>query len=136
MIDAQPPDDILRVSERAVREDKFPPRQRIYGMAERRIGEHRRNVDVMDEMEKLRRLEPIDRHQARKRRAMLDIKVLLDTSRFRGVDVEIARDEGGHALVDLREEIAFRRIERVVEIENPGFDRRKIVGGRRWPAAM
>src|SRR5690554_3579483 len=76
----------------------------------------------MHEIEKGFRLAAMNRHQAGKRRAMLDIELLLDTARFREINLQKVADIGGHLLIHLREEITGRRIKRVVEVEDPGID--------------
>jgi len=76
-------------------------------------------------------LDAMHGHQARKRRPVIDIELLLHALGLDGVDAQQVHDEGAHLLVDPREEVAGGRVERVVEIEDPMFDLQK--GGRRQP---
>ncbi len=62
------------------------------------------------------------RHQPAQRRAVLVEEPLLHALRFCPVHLEHLRDKLCHALVDLAEQPAGSRIERVVEIEHPSVD--------------
>jgi hypothetical protein len=60
-------------------------------------------------------------HEAAQGRAMLDKERLLARHGIFGAIAEFGLEELAHALVDLREQVAARRVEGVVEIENPGL---------------
>ena len=79
-------------------------------------------IDLVDEVEKLVRIEPVLGHQAAHRRAIALVIILLDAERVLARHLEIGRDELADALVDLVLEIEMMRVERVVEIEHPGLD--------------
>src|SRR3546814_13394845 len=65
-------------------------------------------------------------HQPGERGAVAMEIVLLDPPRLDRVATEKARDISADPLVDPREQVRRRRIERVVEIEDPGVDMGKI----------
>ena len=75
-------------------------------------------------------------HQAMQRRAVIAVVALLQRPRFgigQAGDVDhVVRDQQ----VDLREEIALTRIERVVEIEDPVGDVGEVRGGGSWDVSM
>ena len=79
-------------------------------------------VDLMHDFEKLVRLETVLLHQAAQRRAVAPVIVLLQPERFVVRDFEEVDDVVADALVDLLPQIEMMRIERVVEIEDPGLD--------------
>ncbi len=58
-------------------------------------------------------------HEARKCGPVCIIKLLLHMASFSRVEPKQVLDKGRHTLINLREQIALGRIERVVEIENP-----------------
>src|SRR5262249_36431889 len=101
------------------RENKLTARQARDGLSEVRSVSNRREVDVVYEIHKCLGMDAMLRHQARKRRSVIVIEVLLYFSCGGGVKPKQILDEGGHALVDRSEKIALGRIQRVVEIENP-----------------
>ena len=76
----------------------------------------------MDEIEEILGLDVMLDHQPAQCRAVFVEHRLLDEPRFGLVDVEQLRHEGADPDVDLVEQPAARRIERVVEIEHPGVD--------------
>src|ERR1700746_163847 len=93
-------------------------------------------IDLMDDFEKLIRLEIVLFHQAAKGRAVTPIVVLLQVESFFGRDFEEIGNVIANALVNLLPQIEMVRIKRVIEIEDPGldfFEVRGIYG--RWPAA-
>ncbi len=61
-------------------------------------------------------------HQPGQRGAVRMEIALLDAECLFAVHAQQVADEGGHALVDMREQIGARRIERIVQIEDPGVD--------------
>ena len=73
----------------------------------------------MDVGEEVLRVDAVKLHQPIQGRAVDAIVLFLQAARFARIHIEKARDIGGHARVDLGEEVAMRRIERVVEVEHP-----------------
>ena len=76
----------------------------------------------MDEIEKVVRIDVMLRHQPGERGAMAKEIGLLDPPRLPPVSAEKPGDIVRHLGVDLREEIGARRVEGVVQIEDPGAD--------------
>ena len=77
------------------------------------------SMTLWERGEELARIELVHGHQPRERRAELPVVGLLQMPRVDVGNAEIMRDELAHAVVHLCEQVAFRRIERVVEIEDP-----------------
>lgn len=84
------------------------------------------HVDVVDEIEELLRLDTVDGHQAREGGAVVAVVLLLQAVSLLAVDIQQLADEGPHLDVDLREQVAGRRIKRVVQVEHPDVDLREI----------
>src|SRR5215510_16138768 len=76
-------------------------------------------VEIMHIIEKRLRIHAMHLHQATQRGAELPIIGLLQVPRVFDRNAKKARNEFAHAPVDLSEQVAFDRIERVVEIEDP-----------------
>src|SRR3546814_6350327 len=74
----------------------------------------------------VRSVDRVFSHQPGERGAVAMEIVLLDPPRLDRVATEKARDISADPLVDPREQVRRRRIERVVEIEDPGVDMGKI----------
>ena len=112
--------DALGVAARAVGEDELAAGQACdRGGQLGRFG-HGRQIDVVHVVEEGLRVELVDLHQPRQRGAELAVVALLQVARLREGYAEIVGDELAHAPVDFGEEVARRRVERVVEIEDPG----------------
>ena len=92
------------------------------GRAERGIGRQRRMIDLMHDFEKFVRLEAVLLHQAAHGRTVAPVIVLLHPERFVMRDLEEADDVVADALVDLLPQIEMMRIQRVIEVEDPGLD--------------
>ena len=60
-------------------------------------------------------------HEPGERGAVTMVIVLLHAPRLDKLAAKEFGEKGTHALVDLREQVAFRRIERVVQVEDPGL---------------
>jgi hypothetical protein len=123
MQDAELARDALRVRARTVRKDQAPARQRLDGLRQLGMLGHDREVDVVHIVEEGLRAHLVHLHKATERRAELAVVALLQMARVRERHAEEVGDELAHLLVDLGEEIALRRIERVVEVEDPGLRR-------------
>src|SRR5680860_1332512 len=110
------------VLSRTVGEHEFPPRQLIDGRSQRRCGRHNLEIDVVHIIEKGVRRDAVKLHETGKRGAVLGVVALPQRMRLVERKIEGVGDERAHALVHLREQVAVRRIERVVEIEHPSLD--------------
>jgi hypothetical protein len=118
----------LGMGDVAIGEDMLAPGQGGNRPAEARVGRHGRIVDVVDLGQIGERIDAVFQHQAVQCRAVLEIEPLLQDPCFVAAQAGQALDIGGHAPVDLGEQVAAARIERVVEVEDPVGDARK---GRR-----
>ena len=105
---------------RAIGIDKFATRQGSDGFGEVRRFRQWRQINLVDMIEKFIRRHTVHGHQAIKRRAMLGIILLLARTGFVARQMQKPGDEIRHPLVNLSEQIAFCRVERVVEVEHPG----------------
>src|SRR4051812_4377651 len=85
-------------------------------------------IDLVDELQEVVGLHAMLGHEPAHRGAIALVVVLLDAKRLVLADLEEIRDERADAVVDLLPEIEVVRIERVVEIEHPGFDRAEAAG--------
>ncbi len=120
--DPEMAEDVLGVADRAVGEDEFPPRQRAEGGVERRVLRDDREIDAVDVVEEGRRVDAVHVHQPAQCRAVLAEPGLLQPLRLVEIDPQQLGDELAHAAMDLIEEVARGRVERVVEIEDPALD--------------
>ena len=94
-----------------------------------RGGEHGAKIDVVHVIEKVLRRHAMQAHQPGQRGAVLVVIGLAQALRLFERNAETIGDELAHALVDLGEQIAVGRIERVVEIEHPRLDMGETAGG-------
>src|SRR5690606_13798196 len=85
------------------------------------------DVDIVNEFEIGGGIDAMHLHQAAEGCAMLPEIALLKFLCFDEIDIQQLRYELAHLLVDPREEVGRRRIERVVEIEYPAVDMLKIL---------
>jgi dihydrofolate reductase len=83
------------------------------------VGELGKRVRLGEEMP---RVGAVVTHQAAQRGAVVAVIALLDAARLLLVDVEELLHIGADAGVDLLEQVGVARIERVVEVEDPGVD--------------
>src|SRR5829696_6267110 len=120
--DAQPIEHALRVIACAVGEHELAPRQGFQGQRQLRGSRNRRVIDVVHEFEECLGRDAMHRHQTAQCCAVLMEKPLLDALRLCPVDLEQRADKLCHPLIDLTEQPAGRRIERVIEIEHPCLD--------------
>ncbi len=109
------------------------PGRRSSPAAQPRVDRQPVERDVVDVDQKSLGVDAVVPHQPRHRRAMVVEILLLHAPRLDRVDIEQPHDEGAHALVDQVEQLRRRRIERVVEIEDPAVD---MVEARRHVAAL
>ena len=79
-------------------------------------------VDVMHRFEIFFMRHVVFSHHAAHRCAVAQVIIFLDTRRLVRRHVEIFRDVAADEIVDLLPDRHVVRIERVVEIEHPGFD--------------
>jgi hypothetical protein len=79
-------------------------------------------VDVVREIEEVVRVDPVLLHEAFQGRAVAVIEILLQRPRRQAIEPVELGDVGRDAVVDLRPHPGLVRIERVVEIEDPGVD--------------
>ena len=87
-----------------------------------------REIDVVDEIEEVVRIDAVRRHQSGERGAVGVEIALLHPPRLGRIDAEQALDIVAHADVDQLEQVAAVRIEAVVEIEDPAFDMGEVGG--------
>ena len=118
----EPRDDCIGMFPRAVGENEFAAGQFFQRGAERRIGLDRRMVDLMHDLEIFVGLHIVLDHQPAHRRAVALVIILLDFERLVLRHAEKIRDVAADLVVDLPPQPDVMRIERVVEIEHPGFD--------------
>ena len=85
----------------------------------------------MDKIEEVVRVDGMFVHQALERHAVAVEIILLHHARGFGIHTQQVADIAPHFDIDLREQIAPRRIQRVVEIEDPRIDMAKTVHGLR-----
>src|SRR5882724_4042768 len=85
-------------------------------------------IDRVDEVEEIVGLEAVLVHQPAHRGTVALVVVLLYPERLIASDVEEARDVVADAIVDLLPQIEVVRVERIVEVENPGLDLPEIAG--------
>ncbi len=74
----------------------------------------------MHDLEELVRLKPVLFHQSAQRRAVALVVIFLQAERFVMRDLEQTDDVVADAHIDLLPKIEMMRVERVVEIEDPG----------------
>ena len=117
----------------AVGEDQLAAGELLDRYAERGVGLERGVVDLVYEVEEVVRLHAVLGHQPAHRGAVALVVVLLQPERVLSADLEVVRDVVADALVDLLPQVDVMRIERVVEVEHPGFD--MIEGTRRGTGA-
>ncbi len=115
-------EDAQRIGLVAVGEDELAARQLRDRGGERGVGLQHVHLDRMDIGEEVVRIDVMFRHQPGQRRAVAVEIVLLQPARLVPRQLQQPRDIIGHPLVDLREQVRARRIERVVQIEDPGVD--------------
>jgi hypothetical protein len=106
----------------AVGEDQLAAGQRRHRAHQPPILGNRVHLDIVDEIEEFVRIDAVGSHQPRQGRAMLPEIALLNRPRLDRIDAEKPFDERRHPLVDQPEQVRRRRVERVVEIEDPGID--------------
>ena len=114
---------------RAVGEDELAARQLRDRRAERGVGRQRRVIDLVHELEKFVRLQAVLRHQPAHGGAVTLVIILLQPERLVVGDFQKIDDVVADAHVDLLPEIQMMRIERVVEVEDPGLDIGKTARG-------
>ena len=76
-------------------------------------------IDIMHKGEKWRWIYVVMLHHTAQRGAVLGVVLFLELARLGVWQVKIVGDKARHACIDLGEEIARCRIERIVQIENP-----------------
>src|SRR5262249_16797400 len=127
--DLEPLEHRVGVLAGAVGENELAPLELRDRGAERRVRRQRRVVDLMHHLQKLIRLEAVLRHQPAHGCAVALVIILLQPERLVVGDFQEVRDVVANAHVDLLPEIEMMRVERVVEIENPGLDIGKTARG-------
>ena len=107
------------MSARPIGEDELAPGQFVDGGGQLGMLPHHGEIEVVHVIEKGLRVHPMHLHQAAKGGAELAVVGFLQMPRVHEWHAEEAGDELTHLLVDLGEQVAVGRIERVVEIEDP-----------------
>ena len=120
--EAEPLEHAARIILAGIGEDELAPRQPVERRDQGRIGGEPGEIDVVDEIEEVVRVDAMVRHQPGERGAVGVEIALLHPPRLDRVDAEQALDIVAHPHVDQLEQIAAVRIEAVVEIEDPAFD--------------
>ena len=121
-VDVEPPHHGVGVRARAVGEDQLAAGKLLDRGAERWVRLERRVVDLVHEGEIRVRVHPVLGHHAAHRGAVTLVVVLLHPEGVVLADLQEVRDVGADALVHLLPQVQVMRIERVVEVEHPGFD--------------
>src|SRR6266581_8733426 len=116
----------------AVGQDQLSPFKLLDRGAKRGVWLERRVIDLVHEVEEVVGLHAMLGHQPTHRGAVALVIVLLQQERIVVADLEELGDVVADALVDLLPEIDMMRIERVVEIEHPGFDLGEVAGAGAW----
>ena len=111
-----------RIRRIAVGEHEIASREAGERVAERLVAGHAIKGNGVHVSEKVVGVDPMLLHQARKRGPVLVEVTLLDALRFSQIAIQQALNIGAHPLVDQREQPRRRRIEAVVEVENPVVD--------------
>ena len=119
---AEPVEHLVGIGRVGVGENQLAPRQPGDRLDQYRRRGDDRDVDVMDVAEKFVRIDPVLGHQAAQRRAVRMEESLLDPVRRGRIEPQQPRHERPHPHVDLGEQVGLRRIQRVVEVEDPGVD--------------
>src|ERR1700674_3334324 len=89
----------------------------------------RRMIDIMDDFKELVRIDAVLLHQPAQARPVAPVQILLQPKRLVVRDFQETRDVVADAYIDLLPKIEMMRIERVVEIEDPGLDRAEAANG-------
>ena len=121
-VNIEPPHHGVGMLAGAVGENQLAAGQLLECQAERGVGLERRVVDLMHEIEEVVRLHAVLGHQPAHRGAVAAVIVLLQPERLVMRDGEQFGDIVADAIVDLLPEIELMRVQRVVEIEDPGGD--------------
>ena len=82
----------------------------------------------MDEIEEFARFDAVASHQSRQSRAVGQEMLLLHPSGLDRIAGQEALDVGAHSLVDQFEQPGGRRIEAIVEVEDPVMDVAEVKG--------
>ncbi len=120
--EAQPVEHAPRMPFVGIGEDELSSRQPVERRDQSRIGGQPREFAVVHEVEEFARVDSMVAHQPGERRAMFEEVRLLHPPRLDRIATQQALDIFAHADVDQLEQIAGRRIEAVVEVEDPAFD--------------
>src|SRR6185295_21086 len=111
--------DALGMPARSVGEDQLASGQTLNARRQFRVRGKPGKVKIVDVVEKQLGVHVMHLHQTTQGGAELPIVSLLQVPRILEGNAEKAGNEFAHALVDLTEQIALDRIERVIEIEDP-----------------
>jgi hypothetical protein len=109
----------LRVAGVGVGEDQLASGQARQGGVQRRVRLDRRQVDVMHIIQEPGWVDAVVGDQARQGGAMFQEIFAADARRFLLVDLEHIHQEVAHLDMDLVEQAAFGRVERIVQVEEP-----------------
>jgi len=122
MPNAKPRQNPIGVRVVCARENQFSAWERSQGQVQFWIGRKQGDVDVMNKIKIVLGVGRMVGHHAAQGAAMIAVVLapyVFGRTRF---EIECAGHEFGDSRADLLEETALRRIERVVEIENPLVD--------------
>ena len=119
--EAEPAEHAPGVPLVGIGEDELAARQPVERRDQRRICGQPGEVDVVHEVEEFARVDAVVAHQPGERRAVREEMPSAPAAPPPDRS-EQALDILAHAQVDQREQVAGRRIEAVVEVEDPAFD--------------
>ena len=122
MPDAIGVQDVLGMRHGAVGEDMLAPGKRRQHGLQLGLDGKVADIDVMHEMQIILRRQPLLDHQPAHGRAIAPEQILLDHPRLVMRYIEMLRDKFGDPHGDAHEQVRFRRIDGVVEIEHPVID--------------
>src|SRR5579863_1918647 len=110
---------------RSVGEDEFPPRQFPDLVRKQGVRLQARAVDVVNKFQKALSQRAMLLREPAERRAVTRIIVLVEGAGRQAVDAEKLDQKKGDPLVDARPNSAVRRVQGIVEVEDPCGDMAK-----------
>ena len=126
--DAEPGQHVLGVAQRAVGEHQLAPGQSGERGIQLGSGRNHRQIQLVDIVEIVVRIDfrMVQQEPAQRRTILMEI-AFLHLARGHAVELEVLGEKRPHQDIDLIEQPAFARIERVIEVEHPIAHPRQIV---------
>src|SRR5688572_32064844 len=109
------------MADRAVGIDQLAPRQALQRLVQPLVREHAGNVDPMDELQELPRIDLVMDHEAVEGGLVLAEILLLERPGRLRLEAQKLLDIFADAPLNLVEQPAGRRVERVIQVENPAL---------------